>query len=223
MKSRVFVALKGEDLTIECRVTKPANQSEDMLECFDPTDKLIISRSIASTAGKPLSQDLAPRLQHLSVSGEYYCKYRTAAVYWYVRVRDEGFKMPHVQDSTEYTVVGAVTAALLLFSVVGSVYVFRGHWITKCRQTDKNEKENKEVMKKRRGMTENTAALPDSSASFYASLEPRTRSIYDELRPSAASNSAGQQRAKPKKREPHQTNQQSRQEEGQFDSVYENY
>lgn len=41
---------------------------------------------------------------------------------------DDGYKEPTV-DYRESIIVAVFTAVLLVFSVVGSVYVFRGHWV----------------------------------------------------------------------------------------------
>lgn len=41
---------------------------------------------------------------------------------------DDGYKRP-TADYTECIIVAVLTAVLLVFSVVGSVYVFRGHWV----------------------------------------------------------------------------------------------
>lgn len=42
---------------------------------------------------------------------------------------DDGYKEPKIWDYTEFIIVAVVTGVLLVFSVVGSVYVFRGHWV----------------------------------------------------------------------------------------------
>lgn len=89
LESRVFVAFSGEDLTIDCLVKKPANQSEDTLTCFNPAHKQIYSCPIPSTAGRPKSQNIKLSLSHVNISGDYYCKYQKAAAYWFVHVRGE--------------------------------------------------------------------------------------------------------------------------------------
>lgn len=89
LESRVFVTLKGKDLKIVCHLRKPANQSVDMLTCFDPASKPIYSHAIAVTAGNAEKHNLTIMLKHMKTSGEYHCKYQTAQVYWYVHVRGE--------------------------------------------------------------------------------------------------------------------------------------
>ncbi|MED6237141.1 hypothetical protein ILYODFUR_032231 [Ilyodon furcidens] len=63
------------------------------------------------------------------------------------------------------------------------------------------------------------------SSSFYASLEPRNRSIYDVLDRSAATSDEQQTKTKSAKKElPNMVEQNAEpQDEGIFDSVYENF
>ncbi|MED6295517.1 hypothetical protein CHARACLAT_032663 [Characodon lateralis] len=63
------------------------------------------------------------------------------------------------------------------------------------------------------------------SSSFYASLEPRNRSIYDVLDRSAATSDEQQTKTKSTKKElPNMVEQNAEpQDEGIFDSVYENF
>ncbi len=42
---------------------------------------------------------------------------------------DDGYKDLVMWDYTEMTIVAIFTGVLLVFSVVGSVYIFRGHWV----------------------------------------------------------------------------------------------
>ncbi|KAK1886772.1 ATP synthase epsilon chain [Dissostichus eleginoides] len=61
------------------------------------------------------------------MSGEYSCQYKTAKVYWFLRLRGEGYRQQVFMDNSGIIVVAVFTGVLLVFSVVGSVYVFRGH------------------------------------------------------------------------------------------------
>ncbi|XP_070782941.1 NFAT activation molecule 1 [Enoplosus armatus] len=124
---------------------------------------------------------------------------------------------------SEIIIVGIFTGMLLVFSVVGSVCVFRGHWKERIIEGDnRNRKQNREERKERE--TEE-AVITAQSTSFYASLEPRPRSIYDVLDQSAANREPDQSKAKPKKNEPQKTMAQTTQpqHEDVFESVYENF
>ncbi|XP_068448300.1 NFAT activation molecule 1 [Clinocottus analis] len=133
---------------------------------------------------------------------------------------------------TEVTVVGSVTVLLLVFSVVSSVYVFRGHGTnchTKCVDCGRKGKQGSE---ERKGEREDNAAdaITSTSTSFYASLETRPRSIYDVLDRSAANREPDRSKAKPKKKEPRKKEPREsvaqttpEQHEGVFECVYENF
>ncbi|XP_038569535.1 uncharacterized protein si:ch211-243a20.4 isoform X1 [Micropterus salmoides] len=226
LKSTVFVALTGEDLNIESSLDVPANQSGDMLRCFDPKNREIYSCEVRETAGQ--SQQLTLLLKNLSCSGEYHCQYKTANVYWFLLVRNEGYKDIVNLESTELITVAVFTGVLLVFSVVGSVCVFRGHWkehITEDGKAGRKRKQNKEKKKERETEEDNVNVIPAQSTSFYASLEPRPRSIYDVLDHSAANRKSESDKSKPKKMDPQKTMGETTQpkEEGVFESVYENF
>ncbi|XP_038569536.1 uncharacterized protein si:ch211-243a20.4 isoform X2 [Micropterus salmoides] len=191
LKSTVFVALTGEDLNIESSLDVPANQSGDMLRCFDPKNREIYSCEVRETA-------------------------------------DEGYKDIVNLESTELITVAVFTGVLLVFSVVGSVCVFRGHWkehITEDGKAGRKRKQNKEKKKERETEEDNVNVIPAQSTSFYASLEPRPRSIYDVLDHSAANRKSESDKSKPKKMDPQKTMGETTQpkEEGVFESVYENF
>ncbi|XP_026159079.1 uncharacterized protein LOC113128181 isoform X3 [Mastacembelus armatus] len=256
LENTVFVAIRGEDLSIKCDLRKPANQSADVMICSSPSHKQIYRYNIPSTIGIADSNyKLILGLKNLTSSGQYYCEYQTAKAYWFLRVRDEefispallsgydaflawtesehcvcvpddGYHEPKMWDYTEVIIVAVFTGVLLVFSVVGSVYVFRGHWqITKCDKSDRQQKQNKERKEREIEKEDNADVTPAPSTSFYASLEPRPRSIYDVLDHSAANTEPDQQKAKPKKKEPSKTNIQTsqHQDKGIFESVYENF
>nr|XP_020452809.1 uncharacterized protein LOC109958475 isoform X2 [Monopterus albus] len=139
-------------------------------------------------------------------------------------IKDKGYRdMEKISDKAKFITVAVFTGILLLFSVVGSVYVFRGHWlITKCGETGKKRKQNNEE-REERAVEEDVKTVP--SPSIYASLEPRPASIYDVLDHSAANIEPDQEQAKPEKKEPHKTKVQTaqHQDEGMLESVYENF
>ncbi|XP_051240806.1 uncharacterized protein si:ch211-243a20.4 [Dicentrarchus labrax] len=226
LQSRVFVAFTGEGLNLNCTLNLPANQTDDLLTCSDPSSKQIYDCKIPATLGQPQDLTQTLELKHLNTSGEYSCRYKTATVYWFLQVRKEGYKEPIMLDYTEVSIVTVFTGVLLVFSVVGSVYVFRGHWnkdkTEGSTDTGRKQKQNREERKKRE-TEEHNVAVTDSS--FYASLEARPGSIYDVLDHSAANTETDERKPKPKKKEQQKTMTQTTksQNEDIFESVYENF
>lgn len=228
LDSTVFVALVGENLNIRGELTLPANQSRGKLTCYDPSHSPIYSCDVYETTDEPKIVQLELELKHLNCSGEYSCRYEKTTVYWFLRVSDGGYTDPVVWDYTEMIIVTVFTGVLLVFSVVGSVYVFRGHWkesITEHGDTGRKRKQNREEKKERQVEQDNMEAITAPSTSFYASLETRPRSIYDVLDRSAANRESEPSKAKPKKKEPPKMMVQptQHQQEGVFESVYENF
>ncbi|XP_042341867.1 uncharacterized protein si:ch211-243a20.4 isoform X1 [Plectropomus leopardus] len=219
LESRVFVALKGEHLDINCELHLPAKQSKDVLRCFDPHHKEIYSCETPETGNQSHYSNLTLELKNLETSGVYSCKYKTEMVYWFLRVGGAGY---HEPATWEYTVLGSFNVMLLVFSVVGSVFVFRGHGkesIAEGGDTGRKRKQNRNKMERERE-EDGIDSITATSTSFYASLETRPRSIYDVLDHSAANKVPGQSKAKAKK-----TMEQTKQDqnEGIFESVYENF
>ncbi|KAK9540101.1 hypothetical protein VZT92_002570 [Zoarces viviparus] len=235
LKNRVFVAFAGEDLNLSCELTRPANQSSDDLTCSDPLDKKIFTRTIPETV-QPEKVDLILELKNVTSSGEYSCQYNTATVYWYLRVRNlrwdpseavfPGDMALDMLNNTEVIAVIVFTSVLLVFSVVGSVYVFRAHGtdcLTECGNRGRKQKQNIEERKEEEMEEDNVDVITAPSTSFYASLQTRPRSIYDVLDHSAVSREPDRSQAKPK--EPKETVAETTQDqhEGVFESVYENF
>ncbi|XP_034749569.1 uncharacterized protein si:ch211-243a20.4 isoform X2 [Etheostoma cragini] len=227
LENTVFVAFTGEEININCELELPANQSRDILTCSDPLQTLIYSCDVSETTGQTQSVILTLELKNLKMSGEYSCQYKTAKVYWFLRVRGDGYKDLVMLDYTEFIIVAVFTGVLLVFSVVGSVCVFRGHGkcTTEHGNTGRKRKQNREEMKEREMEEDNMDEITAPSTSFYASLETRPRSIYDVLDHSATNREPDQSKAKPKKREPKVTMAKPTQDqhEGVFESVYENF
>ncbi|XP_039677200.1 uncharacterized protein si:ch211-243a20.4 isoform X2 [Perca fluviatilis] len=226
LESTVFVAFAGEEIAIKCELVIPANQTRYVLTCSDPFENQIYNYS-SETTGQRQRVQLTLKLKNLAMSGEYSCQYKKATVYWFLRVRGDGYRDLVMWDYTEFIIVAVFTGVLLVFSVVGSVCVFRGHGkcTTECRNTDRKRKQNTEEMKETEMEEDNMDVITAPSTSFYASLEPRPRSIYDVLDHSAANREPDQSKAKPKKREPKETMTQPTQDqhEGVFEIVYENF
>ncbi|XP_054460322.1 uncharacterized protein si:ch211-243a20.4 [Anoplopoma fimbria] len=235
LETRVFVAFAGEELNFNCTVLKPANLSIDYLTCFNPLNKQIFSCDIRETGISPQSFKFTLELKNMTSSGEYSCQYKTSKVYWYLRVTNKHpvFPSDSKMDSgmfykKEIIIVGFFTGVLLVFSVVGSVYVFRGHWKEiNTEHGDIGQKQNQNREENNEGEVEedNVDVITAPSTSFYASLETRPRSIYDVLDHSAANREPGPSKANPKKKEPKETVVQSTQDqqEGVFECVYENF
>ncbi|XP_039880437.1 uncharacterized protein LOC120729076 [Simochromis diagramma] len=221
LEQEVFVAFRGENLNITCNLIKAVNQTEDgCLTCFDPKNKTIYNNTIPTMDTKQERFSWHLELKNLKLSGLYSCQYQTVKVDWFLRVTDEGYKEP---VNTEFIIMAIFTGVLLIFSVLGSLYVFRGHWTEKHGAGEKKQKQSKEekkVTKKEDDSLDGTAAQ-----SYYASLEPRPRSIYDVLDSSPARRENDQDKAIPKKKEPPKKAAQKTKDkdEGVFESVYENF
>ncbi|XP_043969663.1 uncharacterized protein si:ch211-243a20.4 isoform X1 [Gambusia affinis] len=244
LNTDVFVAFSGEELSVDGIIHKTANQTSEYLRCYDPYGQEIYIIRIDPTIG---DEDIHLNLKNLSSSGLYSCKSNSAEVKWFLRVTDgesisqplpsrsccipaqpdhvcfpsKAYREPQKPDYTEVFMMAVFTGVLLVFSVFASVYVFRGHWeetqsgsLASSRTRKQNTEERKETEKEEDNMDMAAA----QSSSFYASLEPRPRSIYDVLDHSAANND--KERAK----SPEKVEQIGEyQDEGIFESVYENF
>ncbi|KAM7008654.1 uncharacterized protein LKV04_000750 [Tautogolabrus adspersus] len=227
LETTVFVAFKYEAIVIEAHLQIPGNQSKDILQCFDPSQRQIYSCNVTDTADQPLNTTLILEPKNLIRSGEYRCRYKTATVYWFLRLRDKVYSEPIMWNPTEL-IVAIFTSGLLVFSVVGSVYVFRGNWkehFTHCGQPSRKDKKKREERMVREEQEDNLNVVTDPSTSFYASLEQRPGSIYDVLDRSTTKGGSDKSKAKVKKKEPQQTMVQTtqNQHEDVVDSVYENF
>lgn len=88
LDNTVFVAFTGEELHINCRLNIPANQTSDILTCFDPFHKQIYNCNVPETNEK-ININISLKLKRLKSSGEYACRYKTAEVFWFLHVRGE--------------------------------------------------------------------------------------------------------------------------------------
>ncbi|XP_035031640.1 uncharacterized protein si:ch211-243a20.4 [Hippoglossus stenolepis] len=223
LESTVFVAVEGENLTIDCNISKPPNKPKDTMKCFDPLQNQIFVCDLNATSDNITMFKLKLQLK-MNRSGEYHCVYQSAIVYWFLRVRANGYERPPMLSYTEVC-VAVFTGVLLVFSVVGSIYVFRGHWkepITKSDKTSGKQRQN-------RGETETRETEEDvdkkTAPPTYASLQARPRSIYDVLDLSAANQEPDQRETKPNKNKHTEKTEQTTQPQadGVFESVYENF
>ncbi|KAM4603383.1 NFAT activation molecule 1 [Polymixia lowei] len=235
LKNRFWIALAGEDLDIDIVVVQPANQSGNALKCFNPKGVEIYRSLLSGTTDRVEVAKLTLPLTGLlkSDSGEYRCEYFSSRFYWVLLVRDESYQQPYsLADYRRLIIVGALTSVLLIFSMAGSVYIFKGHWDSASLNTERGSTGEREEQKRDESREEEeegdnnhtiTAAAPP--ASFYASLEPRPRSIYDVLDPSAANTEESQKKPKPNSKEFDKTMGQTthNQDDGVFECVYENF
>lgn len=218
LESTVFVA--GKELDIILELPLPTNQS-DVLTCSDPSNQQIYRCDIYETHGAACA---ILHLKNLTISGEYSCQYKKSKVYWFLRVVSEEYWYTPMFNYEECYVVSFFIGVLLIFSVVGSVRLFRGHW-KYCNTGCGNRKQTQSREERKEGEVEedNVDAITAPSTSFYASLETRPRSIYDVLDHSAANGKPDQSQEKPKEKIPKETMAQTTQDEGVFECVYENF
>ncbi|CAL9700334.1 unnamed protein product [Knipowitschia caucasica] len=215
LQTRVFVALKGENLSVTYKLKKPQNLSEELV-CFDPYNQPIY-RFVVRAPPKEIQETFI--LTNMTISGKYSCQYKTAEAFWYLRVRDSGYT--EVWNYKEIVAVSAITGLLLVFSVAGSVYVFRGT----CKYCKPQNNQSDESRKDRE---ETESVEPAQSTSLYASLDARPKSIYDVLDPIADSAAGHQDQMKAKipktKNSPKMVRDAPQnQDEGIFECVYENF
>lgn len=88
VKDAVFVAFAGEDLSIQLKLSIPANQMDDFLTCFDPLDNQILKFHVPGMQNQSKHQlRVNLTLKRLERSGEYMCRYKTAEVFLFLYVR----------------------------------------------------------------------------------------------------------------------------------------
>ncbi|XP_019717231.1 NFAT activation molecule 1 [Hippocampus comes] len=224
----VFVGFTGEDLHVPYELNIPTNQSEDTLACFDPYNQMIFKHKVPATQGHAVTNKAIIQLKMLMSSGEYHCHYKGAKAYLFLRLKDEGYRDLAMVDYTDFIVVACFCGVLLVFSVLSSVYVFRGTWkkqIPKCGNPSTDRKQNNERTQAEKPEDDGMGVIIASSTSLYASLEPRPRSIYDVLDRSAVNAESQQKKPALKPKTSQKPGEQRKQahEEGAFESVYENF
>ncbi|KAI4871977.1 hypothetical protein NFI96_034498 [Prochilodus magdalenae] len=170
-------------------------------------------RNLKNTQSTPKKQQLWANItmHNSSSSGEYCFHYLKEKCYLVVLVRDVGYIRPDEHLESDVIPLLLVTTILLLFSIAGSVYVFKWH---------KDHPESEEAgdggnIRNRENNVTTTAQSPNSE-SVYTALEPRPVSIYDVL------NVDQVRRQSTEKRTSKEMVEASKAEEGIFESVYEN-
>eukprot|EP00063_Salmo_salar_P059207 XP_014034042.1 PREDICTED: uncharacterized protein LOC106588965 isoform X2 [Salmo salar] len=222
MPDRIRVALAGETVHYKVKVTIPMNQSSSNLVCSGPPDQKKIKewRIPFSPETNTITFQLDITAYNSSYSGEYNCKYKNAEIFWTLLVKDEGYRQ-HYSGFILFIVLGALTAGLLIFSVIGSIYVFKSQW---GQFILKNESTGSGVIRRNRGEKEEeenskTSVNAAASASVYASLESRPASVYEVLTPGASAAAVNRESVQRKGKMENATPQ----GEVIFECVYENF
>lgn len=88
VKDAVFVAFAGEDLSMQLKLSIPANQMDDFLTCFNPLNEQILQLHFPGKQNQSQHQLMVNlTLKRLERSGEYMCRYKTAEVFWFLLVK----------------------------------------------------------------------------------------------------------------------------------------
>ncbi|XP_071032483.1 uncharacterized protein [Oncorhynchus clarkii lewisi] len=229
MPDRIRVALAGETVHYKLKVTVPMNQSSSNLVCSGPPEQNKIKEWNILFSPETLTRtfNLEITAHNSSYSGEYNCKYKNVEIFWTLLVKDEGYRQSYSGFSL-FFVLGALTTGLLIFSVIGSIYVFKSQWFTL-----KNGSTGSGVSGRNRGENEeeeengNTSVNAAASAPVYASLESRPASVYEVLTPgapaAAVNRESVQRKGNVKRKSKESMENATPQEEGIFECVYENF
>nr|XP_046187391.1 uncharacterized protein si:ch211-243a20.4 [Oncorhynchus gorbuscha] len=225
MPDRIRVALAGETVHYKLKVTIPMNQSSSNLVCSGPPEQKKIKEWIIllSPETKTTTFNLEISAYNSSYSGEYNCKYKNVEIFWTLLVKDEGYRQLY-SGFILFIVLGALTTGLLIFSVIGSIYVFKSQWngSTGSGVSRRNRGENEEEEE-----NSNTSVNAAASAPVYASLESRPASVYEVLTPgapaAAVNRESVQRKGKVKRKSKESVENATPQGEGIFECVYENF
>ncbi|XP_062304168.1 uncharacterized protein LOC134008685 isoform X1 [Osmerus eperlanus] len=229
MKNRVMVVVPRQEIKFEFTASVPANESFAPGFCRDPEEKTIYTFTLPTQRTKVVVQ------RGISIafekSGHYKCQFKESKVYFVVLVKEEAYRKPgHIPVTA--IVLATLDSALLIFSVLGSIYTFKGH---RCQLNTRNqrrharngERDNEQVQEeKRKKRGDSTQAeRAETSASVYASLDPQTISVYEELHPEAANSDNQEKKVKKKSKQLDKLVEKKAQEgmDGDDECVYENF
>ncbi|XP_017312679.1 uncharacterized protein si:ch211-243a20.4 isoform X1 [Ictalurus punctatus] len=207
LENRTCVALAGRSVIHQLKVTIPANSTGSTIRCYQNSQKVweqLIHRS-STPKTIPLTANIT--MHNSSSSGEYYFQYMDKKLYWVVLVREEGY-LPDMETSVIPLLV--VLIVLLLFSVAGSVCIFK---LYKNHSQSEGEGDKGKTKKRKRNTVATEGATSDS---VYMDLEHKTVSVYDVLNVEDKRREIIESQTSVKKAKP------SPVEEGIFESVYEN-
>ncbi|KAL6481664.1 hypothetical protein MHYP_G00097440 [Metynnis hypsauchen] len=211
VNNRTSVALANETLHFHIRVTVPANSSRTKVSCSRNGHEIwkeYLHNEQSVNKDEQLWANIT--MNNSSSSGEYVFQYQKENVYWVALVRDVGYIEPDESLEADVIALVVVTTILLIFSIVGSIYIFKWQ-----KDHPKSEKGGDGVKVRNRQSNVGVTAQGLNSESVYTALEPRPVSIYDVL-------NVDQVRRESTKRTSEETAKTSQVEEGIFESVYEN-
>ncbi|XP_072512725.1 NFAT activation molecule 1 [Salminus brasiliensis] len=213
VKDRTSVALAGETLSINIEVTVPVNISGTTVSCSRDKRTAEWSHTFDQIYPTPTLMLLSPNItmHNRTYTGEYHCKYQEETCYWVVLVRDVGYVDPDVALDSDVIALLTVTLILLIFSIIGSVYICKWH-----KDHPQTKESGEEVKGRERQSNVGVTTQGANAESVYTSLEPRPVSIYDVLKVDQA------RRESMEKHTSQETAKTSHAEEGIFESVYEN-
>lgn len=225
MPDRIRVALAGETVHYKLKVTIPMNQSTSDLVCSGPPDQKKIKewRILFPPETNTRTFNWEITAYNSSYSGEYNCKYKNVEIFWTLLVKDEGYRQLY-SGFILFLVLGVLTAGLLIFSVIGSIYLFKSqsNGSTGSGVSRRNRCENEEEEENSK-----TSVNAAASASVYASLESRPASVYEVLTPGASAAAVNresvQRKGKVKRKSKESTENATPKGEGIFECVYENF
>ncbi|XP_017554595.1 uncharacterized protein si:ch211-243a20.4 [Pygocentrus nattereri] len=210
VNNRTSVALANETLHFHIRVTVPANSSGTKVFCSRNGHEVWKEYLHSAQSGIKVELWANITINNSSSSGEYIFQYLEKKVYCVALVRDVGYIEPNESLEADVIALLVVTTILLIFSIVGSIYIFKWQ-----KDHPKSEKGGDGVKVKNRQSNVGVTAQGLNSESVYTALEPRPVSIYDVL-------NVDQVRRESTKRTSEETAKTSQVEEGIFESVYEN-
>ncbi|KAJ8001786.1 hypothetical protein DPEC_G00173050 [Dallia pectoralis] len=216
VNERLWVTLPGEMVSFALKLTTQTNQSAGKLVCRGPPDlrRDIQTWKIPMTATENTNTyALEFTARDSSYSGVYSCNFQTAEIFTVLLVQDKKFqKSSEMQDGC--VVFGVLVTALLVFSVLTSICLFKQG---NCTTKNKNDGLSK---RKRRPKEEKVkiSINADTSVSVYASLEPRPASVYEVVVPAVVQEAENCTSSQRKVKTVNAT-----QREENVLSVYENY
>ncbi|XP_026870643.2 uncharacterized protein si:ch211-243a20.4 [Electrophorus electricus] len=209
VENKTSVALAGETLHYSILFNVPANKSSNV-RCFRDRDK-VGNWSVKSNITKRVKLWVNITMLNSSDSGEYCFHYGDQVNCSVVLVRNVGYLEPYKVLESDVISLLVLNTLLLLFSVFGSVYVFKWH-----KDYPPSEKGGEGTKQRKRESNTGMRDEVPSSDSLYMSLEPRPVSIYDVLNVDETRRKSAE---RVKSKEPAKT---SQEEQGIFESVYEN-
>ncbi|KAL1005839.1 hypothetical protein UPYG_G00064600 [Umbra pygmaea] len=224
ISKRVMVILAGEKVSFDINVTIPMNRSASNVLCYGPLETKEIQRWPITSSQEKITLNMVLTAHNSSFSGEYKCTFLKAVAYTALLVKDEGFQQLSANKMSYFIVLGVLITGLIIFNVVGSIYVFRsqmGPFNFKKRNSEETEKQKrpKEVQEK----DDKTPVNATASASVYASLVVRPSSVYEVAVPVAAKCGSGKRKSDTKKKGSKKSMENTPQGDGIVECVYENF